>query len=111
MSIDIQFLDISGSQIPTDKFYEFDGDTFVLRFKFNDAEFFTVEVYDSLNKTFLYSNKLNYGSNIIDSLLAPFTSKIIPLNPDILRGELSTEEITAETLGDKIKLVTDITEL
>ena len=109
--ITTEFLDISGAQIPVDKFYEFTGTTFVFRLKFNKrGNFFTFEIYDSLNLTFLFSNKIVYGSNLIDSLLAPFQDEIIALNTDILRGLLSTEEITAVTLGDKIKLYTSITE-
>lgn len=110
MSLDIQFLDVSGNQIPVEKFYEFSGDTFVFRFKFNSNGFFTIEIYDSLNRTFLYSNKILYNGNITDTLFAPFQDKIIALNEDILKGGSSTEEITLETLGDTIKLFTNIIE-
>ncbi len=109
--ITIEFLDISGAPVPIDKFYEFEGTTYVFRLKFNEAgQFFTVEVRDSLNSTFLFSNKVVYGSNLIDSLLSPITGKIIPLNIDILTGESSSEEITVDSLGSTVKLMTAITE-
>ncbi len=108
--INVEFLDISGDQVPVSKIYSFEGPTFVFRFKFNSLGFFTVEIYDATNRTFLFSNILNYDSNIIDSLLAPITSKIIPLNIKILKGDIGTEEITEETLGNDIRLYLNITE-
>lgn len=109
--LSIEFLDISGEQIPVNKFYEFSGTTYVFRIKYNEAgDFFTIEVYDSLDTTFLFSNKIVYGSNLIDSLRAPFADKIIPLNLDILQGITSSEEITTESLGAAVKLYTNIEE-
>jgi hypothetical protein len=109
--INIEFLDITGDQTPIDKFYEFNGIVYTFRLKYNDVgKFFTIEIFDSLNTTLLFSNKVNYGSNLVDSILGPFDNKIIPLNINILSGETGTEEITEETLGNDIKLYTNIEE-
>ncbi len=109
--INIEFLDISGDQVPVNKFYELDGTTYTFRLKYNDiGEFFTLEVYDTLNQTFLFSNKMVYGTNMIDSLNAPFPDKIIPLSINILKGDQGTENITEESLGNSIKLLTNIEE-
>ena len=111
MVITSESLDIKGDQIPIEKFYEFGGVTYIFKFKFNTSgEFFTIEIRDQINQIFLYSNKIVLNQNINDSILSPIAEKIIPLNLDILIGITSTEEITTKTLGDKIKLYTDITE-
>ena len=112
MALDIEFLDISGAQIPIEKFYEFEGTTFIFKFKKNEVgNFFTVEIFDELDENFLYSNKLVYGQTIIDSILSPITGDIIPLNISVLQGEVGVQDITEETLGDSIRLYTDIDQL
>ena len=109
--INLEFLDISADQLPINKYYEFEGTTYTFRLKYNDlGAFFTVEIYDTLNQTFLFSNKVVYGGNLIDSLLAPMASKIIPLNVDILQGFASSEEVNEESLGNAVKLYTNIGE-
>jgi len=111
MSLEAESLDLFGSQIPINKFYDFEDITFLLKFKKNrDGNFFTVEVFDSLGINFIFGNKLVYGVNVFDSISAPTTEKLIPLNINILKGEQGTEEINEETLGNAIKLYTDILE-
>ncbi|MCH7928816.1 MAG: hypothetical protein IID03_12685 [Candidatus Dadabacteria bacterium] len=109
--LDTQFLDITGEEIPIKKTYEFGGRSFVFHFKENTKfGFFTVEISDATGEIFLYSNKLVYNQPIMDSLLGPFTDLIIPLNINQLSTGAGVIEITRETLGNEIKLYTNITE-
>lgn len=112
MSLATEFLDITGSEIPISKTYSFDGITYTFRFKENKSfNFFTVEIFDATGEIFLYSNKLVYGRPIMDSTLAPFLDKIIPLNIARLQTGKGTALITKDTLGGEIKLYTSIVEV
>ncbi len=113
MSIEQEVLDISADQIPIDKFYDFDGTTFLLRFVKNKKfDFFTVAIFDSTGVTLLHSNKLVYGVNIIDSVLAPFQDPIIPLNINVLKGETTDDKFVDDvTLGNTVKLFTNLIEV
>lgn len=113
MSIEQETLDISAEQIPIEKFYDFGGTTFLLKFIENKKfEFFTVNIFDSTGVALLYSNKLVYGVNIIDSVLAPFQDSIIPLNINVLKGETTDDKVVDDiTLGNTVKLFTDLTEV
>ena len=107
--VETTFLDISGDQIPVTKTYEFSGTLYNFSFKENVAfNYFTVEIFDISGETFLWSNKLIYGQPLMDSQNAPFQDLIIPLNIDVLQGILGTQTITRESLGNEIKLYTDI---
>jgi len=111
MAIDIEFLDISGAQIPVNKFYEFEGVTYIFKFKKNEVgNFFTVEIFDEVDENFLYGNKIVYGQTINDTILSPITGEIIPLNISILQGDPGTQEINDETFGDPIRLYTNLTD-
>lgn len=107
--ITTEFIDISGAQIPVDKFYEFGGVQYIFKFKENQAGFFTVEVFDASGINMLYSNKIVYGQPIFDTILAPTQDKILPLNIIVLQGQSGTVEINSTTLGTEIKLFTNIT--
>ncbi len=109
--VQTEFLDITGVEIPVKKTYEFGGKLFIFHFKENTKfGFFTVEISDATEENFLYSNKLVYNQPVIDSLLAPFTDLIIPLNITQLSTGSGVIEINRETLGNEIKLYTNITE-
>ena len=111
MALNIEFLDVSGAQIPVKKTYEFEGITYTFRFKKNSiGNFFTIEIYNEIDETFLYSNKLVYGQTITDTLLSPISGDIIPLNIQVLQGNPGTQDINESTLGDSIKIFTNITE-
>jgi hypothetical protein len=107
--IEAEYLDIVGSEIPVRKIYSFGGESYQFFFKKNEQyDFFTIELYDATGETFLFSNKIVYGQPVIDSLLAPFQDKIIPLNLAVLQTGEGVKEITADTLGNEIKLYTNI---
>ena len=103
-----EYLDLLGSEIPVQKTYEFSGKTFILFFKENSLGFFTVEIYDINTGDFLFSNKIVYGRPIIDSKNGPFTDLILPLNIGVLTTGTGITDITKETLGNEIKLYTNI---
>ena len=91
MALTAEYLDVAGAEIPAEKFYTFGGVQYIFRVKKNDiASFFTIEIYDTNNETFVYSNKIVYGSNLTDSILCPFQDKIIPLNIQVLAGQNGT---------------------
>ena len=109
--IETTFLDISGNQIPVIKTYEFSGTLYNFSFKENRSfSYFTVEIFDISGENFLWSSKIIYGRPIMDSTNAPFQDLIIPLNIDILQGNPGTFDITRETLGNEIRLYTNIIE-
>lgn len=109
MSIEADFLDINGVEIPIRKTYEFGGVSYIFDFKYNEKyDFYTVEIFDITGEEFLYSNKLVYGQNIIDTKLAPFEDKIIVLNLSVLSTGEGVIDITADTLGNEVKLYTNI---
>jgi len=107
---DIISLDISADVIPVDKNYTFSSGSYLCRFRKNDSGIFTVEFYTADGTTFLFSNKLTYGQNVIDSILAPFTDKIIPLSINVLQGVVAPKEIDENTFGNDVVLATAINE-
>lgn len=109
MSFTTEYLDLSGAQSPVNKFYDFDGVQYVFKLKFNDiGSFYTIEIFDAASENFLYSNKIVYNQNMLDSVLSPISGKIIPINIDVLQGNAGTVEISETSLGVSIKLYTDI---
>jgi hypothetical protein len=106
--LETEYLDLLGTEIPVQKTYEFSGQTYIFFFKKNDLGFFTVEVYDVNTEEFLYSNKLVYGQPIMDSKLAPFEDLITPLNLGVVTTGQGITDINSETLGNDIKLYTNI---
>jgi hypothetical protein len=109
MALVIKSLDVFGAQIPVDKYYTFGNKSFLLRFRKSINGIFSVEVFDSNGEKFLFSNKLTYGQQFIDSLLAPFQDKVIPLSINLIRGEPGIDVVNEE-LGEEVKLMTDIIE-
>lgn len=107
---DIISLDISSDVIPVDKIYTFSNGSYLCRFRKNDSGIFTVEFYTSDGQNFLFANKLTYGQNVIDSILAPFSDKIIPLSINVLQGVSAPKEIDGNTLGQDVVLATAINE-
>lgn len=107
---DIISLDISADVIPVDKIYTFSSGSFLCRFRKNNSGIFTVEFYNANGTVFLFANKLTYGQNVIDSILAPFTDKIIPLSINVLQGVSAPKEINDNTLGADVVLATAINE-
>jgi hypothetical protein len=104
-------IDVSASQFPIDKQFSFGRQNFIFRFRKNAiSNEYSVEIYTIDGQTFLYGNKIVYGQNIIDSIKAPFSNKIIPLNISLLQNDTGTTEINDTTFGDQIKLVTNIVE-
>lgn len=113
MSVKAQYLDVGAPQFPIDKFYQFGNGSYLFRFRKNGIAatvFYTIEVFKPNGRDFLFSNKLVYGINFIDSLLAPFTDKIIPLNVDFLASGVGPTDLNDETLGDQILICTKLTE-
>jgi len=106
-----KYLDIKASEFPTEKYYNFSGKVYLFKFKKNAIGFYTIEIWDAKNQNFLYSNQITYGVTICDSALAPFMDKIIPLNLAVLNGNSGTIDINDDTLGNKVKLYTDISEV
>lgn len=113
MSLKVQFLDVSAKIIPADKFYTFSTGGFLCRFRknnFADVPFYTMEVFAANGRTFVFANKLVYGQEFVDSLLAPFRDKLIPLNIDYEATGLGPTELTDETFGTDIRIVSGIIE-
>ena len=106
----VTYLDVKASELPVNKYYTFSKKTYLFKFKKNDNGIYTVEIWDNKDQNCLFTNKITYGMPIIDSLLAPFQDKIIPLNLDVLNGESGTTEINDETFGNQIKLYTGLVE-
>jgi len=103
-------LDIKASDFPITKLYNFSGKLMKFIFKKNSNGFFTVEVWDVKNKTHLYSNRITYGQPIFDSLLAPVQDLLIPLNLARLNGDSDFSIIDDNSLGEEIKIYTNISE-
>lgn len=113
MASTLEYLDISAEIIPCEKFYVLDNVSLLLKFRRNtqgERTFFTVEMYDPSGGEFLYSNKLVYGQNVVDTLLAPTKQKMIPLNINVIAGLKGNREISDRTLGEEIVVMTDIVE-
>lgn len=113
MSVRAQFLDVVASQFPVDKLFSFARGSYLFRFRKNTKAanvFYTVEIFAADGRTFLYSNKIVYEQELLDSILAPFIQKIIPLNLDRLSTGSGVADITDETLGREILLCTSLTE-
>lgn len=111
MALTAEYLDIFANDLPVEKFYTFGGVTYVFRIKKNSySNIYTVEVYDSNNQTFLFSNKFTYEINLNDTVLSPIPDKIIPLNLKILTGSPGSAIITDNNLGEDIKIYTDLQE-
>lgn len=114
MSVRAQYLDVSAKQFPLDKFFSFGSGSYLFRFRKNNQAkdtFYTIEIFAADGRTFLYSNKIVYEQPILDSILAPFEQKIIPLNLDRLSSGVGIADITDETLGREILLMTSLTEV
>lgn len=107
---EILSLDIAAADMSVDKVYSFSNGSYLCRFRENSSGIFTVEFYTANGKTFLFSNKLTYGQNVIDSILAPFTDKVIPLSINVIQGVQAPKEVSELTLGNDVQLVTAINE-
>lgn len=101
-------LDVSAVDFPSDRLFTFNSVSYLLRFRKNMFEGYSVEIYTPDGKTFLYANKIVYGQNIMDTILAPFQNEIIPFNPALITGDVGTTEVNDSTLGKEVKLLTAI---
>jgi hypothetical protein len=113
MAVKVQFLDVGARQFPVDKYFTFGNGSYLFRFRKNvqaEVPFYTVEIFSANGKKLLFANQLVYGQNAIDSLLAPFRDKIIPLNIDYEATGVGADYLNDETLGKDVLLVTGITE-
>jgi len=105
------YLDISSVGLPLKRYFNFSNSVYLFKIQKNDfGQFYTIEVWDSTEKNLLFSNKIVYGQPFFDSVLAPIQDKIIPLNIDKLINGQGTDLIDDETLGNQIKLYTNIEE-
>ncbi len=104
----VTYLDIAASEFPSDRLFTFNSVSYLFRFRKNKFAAYSAEIYTADGKTFLYAMKLVYGQNILDTIVAPFSNPVVPLNPALITSDIGTTEVNDETLGVKIKLVTGI---
>lgn len=105
----LEHLDLTAAQLPVDKAYTFAAGSFIFRARKN-SEFpsYTIEVFSSDGRTFLFSNRLTYGQNFMDYLLGPFTDQIIPLSVNLLQGKPGSDVIDDVSFGSQTFLGTAI---
>jgi len=104
--MNIQYLNIIASEIPTQKVYSINGINYIFDFKYNDyGQFYSVEIYDQASNSLVTSNKIVYGVSLIN-VICSITLDIIPYSINLIRGERGTEDINSNTLGNEIKLMT-----
>lgn len=105
----LEYLDIIGAEIPSEKFFDIDGIQYLFRIRNNEhflnSENLTCEIFDGEGRL-VYANKIVYGVNFL--FVPQFKTKIIALNVEKLAGLSNSDYVNETTLGETVLLVTDI---
>ena len=107
--IDFTFLPIDATDLNSKITFEFAGVQYKIRLRENKLfGFFSIDVF-TFDDIFIYSSNLIYGANAINSRFPDLPFNILPLDITELTGNLLAEKsITAENLGDTVRLYTSL---
>ena len=105
--ISLEYIPATASEVPVEKTVEFNGANYRFQLLWNDEGSFYSLLVSSQEGVQLLANKLSYGYNAIQAIVAGLSlgAKLVPLDPaDIVSDIPIRSAITKESLGDGVKL-------